>query len=149
MKNKSFILKISAKLICLLFLTVFSTACINARQQTVENPTAQKSSDQWNPQKTWVFMVGLLQWQDSKTFASFPQKNRRDAVLLDVLREKGVPENQIVYLKDQRATTDKIKTSFENLLTKAKPDDWVFVYYEGHGFKDDTGKFFSPVITPE
>lgn len=112
------------------FILVF-VSCASAKN--VESQT----QNIWNPKKTWVFMVGLLDWQDKKTFGSFPQKNRRDKVLLDVLRQRGVPENQILYLQDSNATTAKIQTSFENFLRQAKPDDWVFVYYCGHGYKPD------------
>jgi hypothetical protein len=71
----------------------------------VAQPANAPNQGEWNPKKTWVFFVGVLEWKDKKTFASFPQKNRRDAVLLDVLRARGVPENQILYLKDKAATT--------------------------------------------
>jgi hypothetical protein len=53
-----------------------------------------------------------------------------------------VPANQIVYLKDREATTGKIQSSFESFLAKAKPEDWVFVYYEGHGFKNEAGEVY-------
>jgi hypothetical protein len=91
----------------------------------------------WNPKKTWVFFAGLLEWKDKASFSSFPQTNRRDAVLLDQLRKSGVPESQIVYLKDSQATTANIKAKLTELLSQAKPDDWAFVYYCGHGYKTD------------
>lgn len=103
----------------------------------VKNVNSQTSQNVWNPNKTWVFFVGLVEWKDKKTFASFPQENRRDKVLLDVLRERGVPENQIVYLQDSAATTAKIQTSFEAFLLKTQPGDTVFFYYCGHGYKSD------------
>ena len=108
-------------------------------------PRRAATQAEWKPQKTWVFMVGLLEWKDKKEFASFPQKNRRDEILLDVLRTRGVPENQILYLKDNAATTTKIQTSLENFLRQAQPDDWVFVYYCGHGYKseDNTETFLA------
>ncbi len=105
-------------------------------------PRSAKTPVEWNPQKTWVFFVGLLEWKDSKTFASFPQKNRRDEILLDVLRDRGVPEKQIVYLQDKSATTAKIQTTFETFLKNAQPDDWVFVYFCGHGYKDEKAETF-------
>lgn len=115
-----------------LFAIVFSNNCLSANE-----PINQTQND-WNPKRTWVFMVGLLEWKNSKSFASFPQRNRRDAILLDVLRERGVPENQIIYLKDSQATTAKIQSNFESFLSKAQPGDWVFVYYCGHGYKNDS-----------
>ncbi|HEV7645887.1 MAG TPA: agenet domain-containing protein [Pyrinomonadaceae bacterium] len=96
----------------------------------------------WNPQRTWVFFVGLLEWQDAETFVSFPQKNRRDEILLNELRKRGVPETQIVYLKDKAGTTAKIQAEFVKILSKAKPDDTVLVYYCGHGYKDDDARAY-------
>lgn len=118
-------------LVC--FVVLFSLACVSA--QTTRNPLNPPNANVWNPQRTWVFMIGLLEWQDKKTFASFPQKNRRDEVLLDVWRTRGVPENQILYLQDKAATTARIQSEFEKFLSKTKTGDTVFVYYCGHGYK--------------
>lgn len=96
----------------------------------------------WNPNKTWVFFAGLLEWQDSATLPSFPQKNRRDKILFDLLKQSGVPTNQMVYLKDSQATTARIQSEFIKILSKAKPDDWIFVYFCGHGYKNDKAETF-------
>lgn len=96
----------------------------------------------WNPKKTWVFFVGLLEWQDSETFASFPQKNRRDEILFNLLKSNGVPANQMMYLKDSQGTTSRIQTEFSKFLAQAKPNDWVFVYYCGHGYKNNKAQTF-------
>lgn len=94
----------------------------------------------WNPKKTWVFLVCLLEWQDSSSNPSFPTKNRKDVVLVDRLRRSGVPEDQILYLADRAATTASVKEQFDSFLKKAAPDDWVLVYFAGHGYKTDDGK---------
>ena len=96
----------------------------------------------WNPQRTWVFCVGLLEWQDSESFGSFPKENRRDETLIKVLKERGVPANQVVYLQDKVATTARIKAEFSKLLARTQPGDTLIVYYEGHGYKDDNDKAF-------
>ncbi|CAN5539029.1 hypothetical protein BH10ACI1_BH10ACI1_33090 [soil metagenome] len=127
MRNKLLNLFITA--IILLIVSSASVKNVNSQTQKV-----------WNPQKTWVFFVGLLEWQDSETFASYPQQNRRDVILLDVLRQRGVPENQIMYLQDREATTEKIKSSLQTFLSKAQPDDWVFFYYSGHGYKSEDNR---------
>ena len=113
----------------ILLLIIFSFSISNAQKT-------------WNPQKTWVFFAGLLEWQDSASLPSFPQKNRRDKILFDLLKQSGVPTNQMVYLQDSQATTAKIQSEFIKILQKAKPDDWIFVYYCGHGFKDDKANAF-------
>src|ERR1044072_8278319 len=89
--------------VLLSLLLLFSANCA-----FMQNPVTVTTA-KWNPQRTWVFFAGLLEWEDSKNLASFPQKNRRDQVWLDELRKRGVPETQIVYLKDGQGTTARIQ----------------------------------------
>ena len=93
----------------------------------------------WQPQRTWVFVVGTLQWQHPDMFASFPQEHRRDAQLVDFFRRQGVPAQQLVYLKDEQATTQRVKAAFTSLLSKTGDGDLLFLYYTGHGYKSDDG----------
>ena len=46
----------------------------------------------WQPEKTWVFVVGALNWKHRDMFGSFPVKNRRDAALVNFFKQSGVPE---------------------------------------------------------
>jgi len=91
----------------------------------------------WEPRRTWVFAVGILQFQHKEIFDSFPQKNRRDAQLIEYFRQQGVPESQIIFLKDSQATTRRVENSFPAFLSKAGPDDLLLFYYTGHGYKSD------------
>jgi len=93
----------------------------------------------WQPQKTWVFVVGVLSWKHSETFGSFPVKNRRDNALVDFFKQSGVPEAQIVYLQDKQATQQRIDSAFAEQLKKLRADDLLIVYYAGHGSKSDDG----------
>ena len=54
----------------------------------------------WQPQRTWVFVVGTLQWKHRDMFDSFPQKDRRDAQL--VLPDTG---HRVVERSPQHAIT--------------------------------------------
>src|SRR3954465_3379447 len=94
----------------------------------------------WQPPPTWVFAVGVLSWKNSDMFGSFPVKNRRDNALVDFFRKSGVPESQIVYLKDKQATQASIDAAFSAQLKKLRPDDLLVVYYAGHGSQSDDGK---------
>src|ERR1700719_1946635 len=85
----------------------------------------------WQPQKTWVFVVGVLSWKHSETYGSFPVKNRRDNMLVEFFQQSGVPESQIVYLKDKQATQQRIDNAFAEQLKKLGPDDLLIVYYAG------------------
>lgn len=93
----------------------------------------------WQPNKTWVFVVGVLSWKNSDVFGSFPVKNRRDNKLVDFFEESGVPKSQIVYLKDRQATQQRIDSAFAEQLKKLGADDLLIVYYAGHGTKSDDG----------
>ena len=74
----------------------------------------------WNPAKTWVFCVGLLEWQHADLWSSFPecQKDRRDEQLVKYFRDAGVPDDQITYLQDAEATKSRIQQEFVELLDK-------------------------------
>src|SRR3954454_10663930 len=104
------------------------------------SPLAAAKEPGWQPQKTWVFVVGVLSWKHSETFGSFPVKNRRDNTLVGFFKERGVPDSQIVYLKDKQATQARIDAAFVEQLNKLRPDDLLIVYYAGHGSKSDDGK---------
>jgi hypothetical protein len=84
-------------------------------------------------------------------FNSFPQTNRRDAQLVEFFRQQGVPEEQIVFLKDGQATSHRLQISFPAFLSKAGPNDFLFFYYTGHGYKsdDESQTFFATYDTSE
>jgi hypothetical protein len=93
----------------------------------------------WQPEKTWVFVVGVLNWKHGDMFGSFPVKNRRDAALVDFFKKSGVPETQVVYLQDKQATQQKIDSAFAAVLKKMRSDDSLIVYYCGHGSRSEDG----------
>lgn len=92
---------------------------------------------QWEPKRTWVFMASLVEWKDAERLAPFPQKNRKDIVLRDTFKKRGVPANQIVFLQDQAATTATVERQFDEFIRRPAPGDWIFVYFAGHGDRDD------------
>src|SRR3954465_1002756 len=102
-------------------------------------PLAAAKDPGWQPEKTWVFVVGVLSWKHSETFGSFPVKNRRDNTLVGFFKERGVPDSQIVYLQDKQATQQRIDAAFTEQLKKLRADDLLIVYYAGHGSKSDDG----------
>ena len=102
-------------------------------------PTTLARGRDWEPQKTWVFVVGTLRFKHEDIFDSFPQENRRDAELVSFFRQQGVPREQIVYLRDSEATAKRIQASLASQLARAKPGDLLFLYYTGHGYKSDEG----------
>jgi|688.fasta_scaffold01718_17 hypothetical protein len=85
------------------------------------------------PKKMWVFAVGLIEWADEQ-FTEFPQENRQDVKLVQAFQELGVPRNQIVYLQDEKATTERVEREFKKFLLKPAEDDMLILYYCGHGY---------------
>lgn len=92
----------------------------------------------WQPKTTWVFAVGVLEWQKPESWPNMPNAklNRRDVELVQYFRTAGVPDSQIVYLQDREATRAKIQQSLTHLLSLSRPGDLLVFYYAGHGARD-------------
>ena len=125
----------------------FVSLCYNLRawaEVGVVNTPREASSraTSWNPAHTWAFVVGILEWKDSESFAPFPKDDRRDARLVQVLKDKGVPTSQIIYLQDHKATIGAVQRELPKFLQRASVGDWVIVYFAGHGYKVDSGEAF-------
>jgi Caspase domain/Agenet domain len=99
----------------------------------------------WQPETTRIFAVGLLEWEDSEFLSSFPDAvpDRFDEQLVNFFYDRGVPEDQIVFLKDDEATLENIQASFNELLENSNEDDLLIVYFAGHGGWDsETGEHY-------
>jgi hypothetical protein len=101
-----------------------------------------RTDGSWNPARTWVFAVGILRWRDTANWHSFPTAGRRDAALLDVLRARGVPADQIVYVPDADATRAGIQRALLATVARVRPDDLFWFYYAGHGTLDAAGTMY-------
>lgn len=101
---------------------------------------AEKPKFDWEPAKTRVFVVGLLEWQHPEIWSSFPaaMKDRRDQQLVDLCRSAGIPDEQIVYLKDAVATRNRIEKEFTTFLDNTEEGDLLVFYFCGHGYRDTT-----------
>ena len=91
----------------------------------------------WEPRRTWVFVVGTLEWKHEEMWNSFPKKNRRDRELVEFFNAQGVPEAQVVYLRDREATERRIESTLTNHLSRARAGDLLFLYYTGHGYREE------------
>jgi hypothetical protein len=97
---------------------------------------------EWKPSKTWVFDVGLLQWERTDLWSSFPNcmKDRRDEQLAKFFHDAGVPKDHITYLQDSQATKRRIEEALVAMLDQTEEDDLLILYFCGHGYRDaDTG----------
>ncbi|MBJ7259106.1 MAG: caspase family protein [Chthoniobacterales bacterium] len=100
---------------------------------------ARAETKAFPPWQTWVFVAGLLEWQDKEGFGSFPQKNRQDARMVRFFREAGVPQKQIIYLKDNAATLKKLRQELKQFVGNIPPGGVLVFYYCGHGYTDREG----------
>lgn len=90
----------------------------------------------------WVLAVGVLEWARPDHWDPFEQEGRRDARLVQVLRDRGIPADHVFYLQDRAATRSAIEGALETILQKAGPGDTLIVYYAGHGYLNEDGRFF-------
>ena len=101
-------------------------------------PLVADESPIWNPERTWVFAVGILEWQHPELWSPFPSAkvNRRDELLVRFFERSGVPKTRIVYLQDNHATKARIETEFGKLLGQTQSGDLLVFYFCGHGARD-------------
>jgi len=95
----------------------------------------EHNQQEWEPEKTWVFAVGILEWEHGETWAPFPDAvaGRFDEKLVNVFQSKGVPNEQIVYLQDGDATLEQIQDNLTELLSNTNEDHLFILYFAGHG----------------
>lgn len=87
----------------------------------------------WQPARTWLFAVGILEWPKEANLGAFPKEGRRDAELVELFKKRGVPADQIRFLKDEQATLANIRGGLRALLQRVRRGDLLVVYYAGHG----------------
>jgi hypothetical protein len=98
-------------------------------------PASAGEPPRWQPEKTWVVIVGVLEWRQNGLYKSFPKEGRRDAQLAKLFRDKGVPARQVAVLEDQEATREKIQHTLDKVLSATNAGDFLIVYYAGHGVR--------------
>ena len=105
-------------------------------------PVLASDALDWDPAKTWVFAVGLLQWERTDLWSPFPDAmiDRRDEQLVAFFRDAGVDHERISYLQDAEAAKSRIEEAFIELLDETDEDDLLVFYFCGHGYRDrETG----------
>ena len=99
------------------------------------------NAEKFTASNTWVFVYGILKWADKKTYTKFENTDRVDNEMVELFKKKGVPNNQILYLKDYKAGLDDVKKKLIEFLRKSKnPKDTLIFYYSGHGYLNEQGQ---------
>ena len=96
---------------------------------------AQAGQAVWQPERTWVFAVGVLKF-DNAGVATYPDAGRVDAEMIAAMHKRGVPADHILFLKNSEATKENIVRKFAPFLRRAGAGDTWFFYYAGHGGRD-------------
>lgn len=112
--------------------------CETARAEPPDT-SKQAPGARWEFGRTWVLAIGILRWQDSESWASFPAEGRRDAVLVQSLVQLGVPADHVVFLRDQQATRAEMTSQLGALLARIPAGDSLIFYYAGHGHREESG----------
>ena len=104
--------------------------------------TAQCNERVWQPQKTWVVIVGVTDWQHPGLHKGTTKVGRKDTKLFDVYRQKGVPQSQISLVQDRFATRELILSELSTFLLPSNPGDLLIFHYFGHGSLHDGSVYF-------
>lgn len=120
---------VSMKPLFLFILSLCSSLCLAA-----DKP---KRAPKWSPENTRIVVISLARFAGEKDGAtSFSIPDRLDDPLVELFKERGVPEEQILYLKDDEATKEAITEQFPAFLAESTEDETLIFYYSSHGGYD-------------
>ena len=103
-------------------------------------PSAQAEELGWQPEKTWVFVVGVCIGSIA-TCSVLSRSRIAGTPPWSISSSKAESRTtQVVYLQDKQATQKQIDSAFAAQLKKLRSDDLLIVYYCGHGSKSDDGE---------
>lgn len=97
-------------------------------------------ADELDPANVHAVIVGVLKYKHHRTLESFPNKNRKDRELRDLLVRRGTPAKNIALLTDKDATLANIRAAVQTAARNAEKNSTLLIYYNGHGFPDDDGQ---------
>jgi tetratricopeptide (TPR) repeat protein len=114
-------------------------------EEALANEAAIKAAEISPDAKTYALMIGISKYQklpqdlwlqfadaDAKTFSQH----------LASARGGGVPDDQMIVLTNEEATTAAIRNAFQTFLrNRAGKKDTVFILIAGHGTVDSRGAF--------
>ena len=93
-------------------------------------PADAGAMSEWPVKKTWVMMVGVLDYKNPDAYTNMGTRDRRDQTLYDALLECGVPKKQTIFLKEKDATLANVEKEFASLLKKTRKGDFLIVFFD-------------------
>lgn len=93
---------------------------------------AAVAEGQWQPGRTYVLVASITSWPPAAGLAPFVGA-RKDGELVKALVAAGVPEDNILFLKDKQATRQGITKALAYLAGRTTPADTLIFYFQGHG----------------
>lgn len=117
-------------------------ACVLALAWTL-NAFAAPLSPGIDPSRTYALVVGVLEWQRAEDWSSFDSTYRRDAMLVEHLKSRGITGSHLIYLQDKQATLARIRASLDEIIGRTRAGDTLLVYYCGHGFLEAGEGYFA------
>lgn len=125
-------LNILLLLILLTFLIQYSPAIAleNAESTANANYAPIRQIDFRN---LWVFSAGIHKFNDNYLHPGKEAVVREDIDLMKVISARGVPDEHIVFLRDDQATRDNCRNGLHQLLARTAADDVLFFFMHSHG----------------
>jgi hypothetical protein len=90
----------------------------------------KNAANTWEPGRTWVVAVGVIE-------GSWPTETRRDTVLIETLKARGVREEQVLFLADSEASIETVEQQMTDHLAQASEGDLAIIYFTGYSRSDD------------
>lgn len=88
-------------------------------------------AEAWQPEKSWVFASGVLNFEAG--ISGWPDEGRVDSIMIQSFKHRGVPPDQVVFLKNAQATKQAMLTGLKKQAGAAGEGDTLIFYYAGHG----------------
>ncbi len=84
--------------------------------------------------KAWLLAIAVEKY-DSTSPVIYSAKSG-EAFVATAEKLLGIPKENIVFLRDNKATTGAVKDAVLKISERAEPGDTIYFYYSGHGIPD-------------
>lgn len=98
------------------------TGLLASAEATAQNP------------KAWLLAIAIEKY-DSTSPVIYSTKSG-EAFVATAQKMFGIPKENIVFLRDDKATTGAVKDAVLKISERAEPGDTIYFYYSGHGIPD-------------